>query len=420
MSFFKATLQSTRQGKMYIAPKFIVAANDDLMIRGGAFYAIWNDAKKLWSTNEMDVADIVDKELWKLYNESKDSIDSPIEVRDMHDFISGSWTQYKKYIYQCPDNYEPLDMKLTFADQETSIKDYVTKKLPYSLSQAPCPAWDELVSTLYDPSEKRKIEWSIGSIISGDSKSIQKFAVLYGQAGTGKSTILNIIQKLFQGYYCVFDAKSLANSSNQFSMEVFKYNPLVAIQHDGDLSHIEDNTKLNSIISHEEMIINEKRKSLYTIRLHSFLFMATNKPVKITDGKSGLIRRLIDINPSGRLIEPSRYNELIDQIEFEIGAIANHCLEVYTACGKHYYDHYRSDSMQYKTNVFYNFVDDSYFVFKDQDGTSLKQAYARYKDYCQKSSLSHIMPMHAFREEHKNYFKEFKSRTMVDGETYRS
>lgn len=420
MSFFKATLQSTRQGKMYIAPKFIVAANNDLMVRGGAFYAIWNEDKKLWSTDEMDVADIVDKELWKLYEESKDSIDGSIEVKEMHDFLSGSWTQYKKYISQCPDNYVPLDMTLTFSNQETSIEDYVTKKLPYSLSKYDCPSWNELVSTLYDPSEKRKIEWSIGSIISGDSKTIQKFVVLYGQAGTGKSTILNIIQKLFQGYYCVFDAKSLANSSNQFSMEVFKYNPLVAIQHDGDLSHIEDNTKLNSIISHEEMIINEKRKSLYTIRLHSFLFMATNKPVKITDGKSGLIRRLIDINPSGRLVSPNRYNELMDQIDFEIGAIANHCLEVYTTCGKHYYDHYRSDSMQYKTNVFYNFVDDSYFIFKEQDGTTLKQAYSRYKDYCQKSSLTHVMPMHAFREELKNYFKEFKSRAMIDGESYRS
>ena len=51
--------------------------------------------------------------------------------------------------------------------------------------------------------ELAKLEWAIGSIIHGDSKKIQKFIVLYGSAGTGKSTMLNIIQMLFEGYYSV-------------------------------------------------------------------------------------------------------------------------------------------------------------------------------------------------------------------------
>ena len=89
--------------------------------------------------------------------------------------------------------------------------------------------------------------------------------VLYGSAGTGKSTILNIIQKLFEGYYSVFDAKALGSSNNVFALEAFKSNPLVAIQHDGDLSRIEDNTRLNSLVSHEHMTINEKFKSYQTL-----------------------------------------------------------------------------------------------------------------------------------------------------------
>ena len=65
--------------------------------------------------------------------------------------------------------------------------------------------WDKLVSTLYSDEERTKIEWAIGSIVCGESKKIQKFMVLYGAAGTGKSTILNVIQELFKGYYSVFD-----------------------------------------------------------------------------------------------------------------------------------------------------------------------------------------------------------------------
>jgi phage/plasmid-associated DNA primase len=76
----------------------------------------------------------------------------------------------------------------------------------------------------------------------------------------------------------------------------------VAIQHDGDLSKIEDNTKLNSIIAHEDMMMNEKYKPSYTSRVNAFLLMGTNQPVKISDAKSGIIRRLIDVHPTGAKI----------------------------------------------------------------------------------------------------------------------
>jgi len=58
----------------------------------------------------------------------------------------------------------------------------------------------------------------------------------------------------------------------------------------------------------------------------SFLWMGTNSPVKITNAKSGLMRRMIDIYPSGNKIPLARYNRLITQVKFELGAIAHHCL----------------------------------------------------------------------------------------------
>ena len=76
-------------------------------------------------------------------------------------------------------------------------------------------------------------------------------------------------------------------------------------------------------------------------RINSFLFMGTNKPVKITDAKSGIIRRLIDVKPSGNRIPNKRYNSLMQQIDFELGAIAHHCLEVYRKMGKNYYSGYK-------------------------------------------------------------------------------
>ena len=420
MDFFRVNWRSTKRGTIEVYPSFIVGDSKDFMVRGRDFYAVWDEEKGLWSKSEFDLVRIVDKALFDYADDLKNKTDDRICVLSLSDFSSRSWTSYKAFLSHHPDCYHDLDGKLSFANSEVKKEDYVSKRLPYALSDGECNAWDELISTLYANKERMKIEWAIGSIIAGEGKDIQKFLVFYGDAGTGKSTVLNIIQKLFEGYYAIFDAKALATYNNQFSTEAFKNNPLIAIQHDGDLSKIEDNSKLNSIVAHEEMMINEKHKSLYSIKMNAFLFMATNKPVKITDAKSGLIRRLIDVNPTGEKIPQDRYRILMHNIDFELGAIANHCLQVYKTLGKTYYDGYRSSEMQYKTDVFFNFVDANYFELSNEEGISLRQAYAMYKDYCEETSLKHLMPMYLFREELKNYYSEFYNDIRVGSKHVRS
>lgn len=390
------------------------------MVRGKSFYAIWDDSKGLWSTDEYDVARLVDADLNSHVEEKEWHYQGPVTANYMSNFDSQSWTKFKKYINSLSDNSVQLDNKIIFSDQEVTKSDYASKKLPYSLSDKFPKAWDELIGVLYDEQERRKLEWAIGAIFAGDSKYIQKFIVLYGEAGSGKSTILNIIQRLFEGYYAMFEAKALASASNAFSTEAFKENPLVAIQHDGDLSKIEDNTKLNSIVSHEEMIVNEKYKAGYISRFNCFLFMATNRPVKITDSRSGLIRRLIDVVPSGRRLAPITYQNLMSQIDFELGAIANHCLKVYRELGKNYYNGYLPTDMMLRTDVFYNFVESSYYSFREDDGVGLKRAYDMYRTYCTEANVQYLMPRHIFRDELKSYFRQFLPMTRVDGKQVRS
>jgi len=278
-----------------IYPDFKACRSKDLMIRGRSFYAIWDDEKQMWSTDEYDVQRLVDQDLDEKKRECEAYHDGEIEVKRMMSFSSNMWKNYRNFIRELSDNSHQLDSNLTFSNTEVKKNDYVSRRLPYPLEEGPIAAYDELIGTLYDPEERAKLEWAVGAIIAGDAKNIQKFIVLYGDAGSGKSTFLNIVQKLFEGYYTTFEAKALTSASNGFSTEVFRENPLVAIQHDGDLSKIEDNTKLNSIVSHEEMTMNEKYKPSYMARSNAFLLMGTNKPVKITDAKSGIIRRLIDV-----------------------------------------------------------------------------------------------------------------------------
>ena len=330
IDFLMISTRSTKRGVIEIYPKFIIKKSSDLMIRGGDFYAIWLEDRGLWSTDEQDALQLIDRELDKYAEENRKNFDSSIKVLHMWDSESGMIDSWHKYCQkQMRDSFHMLDEKLIFSNTPTNKKDYASKRLNYPLEEGATDAWNKLMSTIYSEEERTKIEWAIGSIVCGESKKLQKFMVLYGAAGTGKSTVLNIVQQLFEGYYSVFDAKALGSSSNSFALEAFKTNPLVAIQHDGDLSRIEDNTRLNSLVSHELMTVNEKFKSTYANRFKCFLFMGTNKPVKITDAKSGLIRRLIDVSPSGNKLSPKEYKAVTKQIEFELGAIAYHCQEVY-------------------------------------------------------------------------------------------
>lgn len=422
MDFFKISTQRTKNNIVEVFPEFSVQKSSDIMIRGGRFYAIWDSERNSWLTDEYEVQRLIDGALYDAKRELEIRLgsDTDIVVKAIGNFSNGHWIKFKNYTKSLQDNYTPLDSRLTFSNTETKKTDYTSKRLSYPLENGSITAYEELISTLYDPSERSKLEWAIGAIISGDSKKIQKFIVLYGEPGGGKSTFLNIIQKLFDGYYATFDAKALTTSGNNFSTEMFKDNPLVSIQHDGDLSRIEDNTILNSIVSHEEMTMNEKYKSSYTAASQSMLFIGTNKPVKISDGKSGVIRRLIDVRTSGRKLSPKRYHILTSQIDFELGAIAYHCLKVYEKMGKNYYSGYRPLDMILQTDVFYNFVEANYFTFKSEDGISLVQAYELFKTFCSETGLEFKIPRHKFREELKNYFSKFDEITRVKNVQVRS
>ena len=424
LSFVKISTRFPKQGTVEIYPKFIIGsqAYEDLMIRGGGFYAVWCEDEGLWSTDEQDVISRVDQMLSDAVEEVKAQYPGHIlRVAYMWDGDSGSIDRWHKYTdHQLKDHYTMLDESLIFANTKITKKDYASKKLSYPLTEGPCSAWDKLIGTLYSEEERHKIEWAIGSIVTGDSKRIQKFMVLYGAAGTGKSTILNVIQQLFEGYYCVFDAKALGSSSNSFALEPFNGNPLVAIQHDGDLSRIEDNTRLNSLVAHEMMTVNEKFKSTYATRFKAFLFMGTNKPVKITDAKSGLMRRLIDVSPSGNKLPLSEYKDIVKHVSFELGQIANHCKEVYLA-DPGAYDDYVPLGMMQASNDFYNYVISEFHNFKKEDGTTLQAAWEKYNKYCDAANVPYKMSRRQFGEELKNYFQEFYNRiTSDDGTRVRS
>ena len=417
MDFCNVKVKTLKNGTLEVYPAFRIMASRDLLVRGGKFYAIWNEEAGTWSTDILDVQRIIDKEIYQKRDETK--VENPVSIKTLGEFDSLKWTEFITYLNKMPDSIEMLNQKIMFADSPSRKEDYSSTRLKYSLNDGSIDNYLELVSILYEDKEREKFEWAIGSILAGDSVDIQKFEVFFGPPGCGKGTVLQIIDMLFEDYISYIDIGALANKSDLFSTEQFAKGPLVAIQTDGDLSRIEDNTKINAITSHEVITVNEKHKNKYTIKCNAFLFMATNKPVMITDAYSGIARRLIDIRPTGNKVPAKKYHELMDAIRFEIGAIAKHCLDVYKTLGKYYYEDYVPIDMMFRTDYFFNFVEDSYNTFSSNYFVTLKQAYEMYIQFCNESALTHRMPKFKFRDELKNYFEDYKDQLVVGNTHYR-
>lgn len=394
-----------------IEAEFDSKPSKDLMIKGSGFYAIWDEEAGLWKTDIYSAVRLIDKDLREYYERVKDS--SPFNVQYLVTTSNGALDRFVKYCTkQCADNFVPLNNKVMFADSEIKKTDYASFRLPYALAKNPTPYWDELMDVLYSD-ERLKLEWLIGAVASGETSKIQKFFALYGAPGSGKSTVLDIIANMFDGYYTIFSAESLGSSNQVHCLEVFRNFPILAIEHDADLSRIEKNTTLNSLISHEYLPVNEKFRTTYYAQFNAIPIIGTNNPIKITDAKSGLIRRLVDIHPTGEKLSMARYREVINNIKFEYGAIAYKCLEIYKN-NPHLYDNYIPTLMMGETNDTFNFFEEKWHDLKDTNRISLSYLWEEYKKYCVDANVPYPLTKKKFKVEAKEYFEEFYEKMRID------
>ena len=117
----------------------------------------------------------------------------------------------------------------------------------------------------------------------------------------------------------------------------------------------------------------------------------------------------------------SEYVQLVKNIDFELGAIADYCIQKYKKMGPNYYQKYQPQEMMFETNTLYNFVFDNSLVFENSEYFQLRQLYDMYKVYCEDSGEQYPLKKRVFRADMKTYFDEFHDITRVeDGKQLRS
>lgn len=392
-----------------IEPEFIVDDNvQDILVKTGTFCAVWIESDNRWSRKLQDARSEVDNFITK---EAERTSRQPMLCRNIS---SGINKRLEEYIEALDNFHGDLDCKIRYLDTPNLREDYCTKRLPYTFSEGDISAWDQIVSTLYNPDERHKIEWGIGAVASGASsrRDFQKMFVLKGAPGTGKSTILNIVDGMFHEYVGTFSAKDLTDRNNSFASDALAGNPLVAINQDGDLSKASEESLLNSIVSHDEIVVNPKYGHKYTTTSHACLWLATNSEIKYNSINSGTVRRILDIHPSGNLLEKDEYMELTERVKHEYGAIAYHCAQVYNKCPNYYSRYISQDSVRVHCDT-HDFILENieYIRMHESSAVKIKDFYNMYKAYCEECNMA-AKKRPLFVEEMCNYFKEHTNQTL--------
>ena len=411
---FLSITRTFRNGRYYYRPVFTVKSSiKDLMTRGNEFYAFYDESTGFWSTERPKLYEEIDAQVWNYARNDKGFLDDKehgsvvVEITDSSNTLS---IEFDRFCKSMGSHWKPLNQKMIFSNTEVKRTDYATKALDYPLQECPTPYYEALTDVLYLPDERQKWEWAVGCMIAGDQRKIQKMFAFYGEPGTGKSTIIGriIADQIMGGYEMGYATKFEANllcGGNDFGTDFLENDSVLVYDDDAEMGMITVRSTLNKIISHEPIRVNAKFKKPFITTPNCIMFVGSNDPIQLSPN-SGMKRRLIDIRPTGNLVDHNTYDECMEHIQFEKSGIAWRCLQTYKHLGKGYYDHYIAEDMMARTSPFHNFVIEN--VMELKDGTSLAKAYDLYLAYAQMCKFKNELVRYKFRDTLKLYFDKYE------------
>ena len=393
-----------------VSPDFIFGDTKDLVVKGSKFYAYWNGS--YWDTQQKNLFYDIDSLLWRNAKELEDGKPGlRIDVKEIRRASVGKFRLFQDFCKACESGDVSFNQKILFADHKMMRRDYATTQLNYTPTEGDAPAFTELVGTLYMPQELDKILWFMGALFTNNMYKIEKFMYLYGSKGSGKGTVLKIFRMLFQDYCASIDLK-LLTSNDQFATGQVQEVPLL-IDEDTDISHIQNDTPLLKLTSHEIIQVNKKFKEPYSVTFTGLLITASNQRYKVRNVDSGITRRAVVVNPSGQKVSHTKYNQLMAQIKFELPYIAQMAINRFEELGFDYFDEYFDVEMAEQTDHIFDFIRSNAIYM--QDGISLRQISELYREYLEDMGWKTDGYKAVIKREALRYFDTMVKDSVMDG-----
>lgn len=406
-------VQGSRSPITLLYPEFLYSGVKDLVCKGGSLYAFWDGTK--WSDNLDNLIAYIDSTTYKRFKELKDLYpDRRVKARYMNRDSSGVMKRWSEYTRRMPESRQAFNTSIIFSDHDLKREDYATNQLPYYPKDIPTPNFDRLMQVLYNPSEYDKIMWFFGAVLTNSMKDIHKFMFLYGAKGTGKGTILKIIEKVFKGYYSNIDLR-LLTSSSEFNTSQVKEIPIL-IDYDTNLSDIKNDLDLLKLTGHETVHVNKKYSKPYDVVFNGLVVAASNQRYKVRNVDAGIVRRAITIEPSNNRVSINEYKKLMKGIDFELAGIAHKAMIKFKEMGVGYYEDYQDNNMLEATDIFYGFVKENYKTMGEE--VTLSRASELYKSYLEDLGFQTTGYKQKVKNELSRYYKEYHNQTRIGGVKY--
>ena len=385
-------------------PDFKYAGAKDIVVKGGDFYAYWNG--ETWITDIDSLIKAIDQDSWERFNELR-ALDPNlrINVKQMDFASSGIMAKFQQYCQLRKPSDIQFNKKILFSNYTPKKTDYSTYQLSYTPTEMETPAFDELMSVLYADEELEKILWALGALLCGKMNKIEKFLYLYGAKGTGKGTAINIIKKMFEQYWGPIDLRTLTGSS-EFATSAVTEVPML-IDADSDISRIRNEQNLLKLTSHEELMRNVKFKSPYPVVFDGLLITASNERYTVKNKDSGITRRAIVVNPTGKTVPYDIYQRLYKQIDYEIPGIAYRAMQVFKKRGASYYENLVDTEMVEYSDKVFAFIRESSFNYIGKEYVKLADVVPAYQRYLTDMGWDNKGAKRELKNELHKYFETY-------------
>lgn len=161
-----------------------------------------------------------------------------------------------------------------------------------------CPRWEKFINEVCSSNDDRCNLQRLFGLSLTYNRKFNVFFVLYGVAGTGKSTCLSVLEKLNSGAICSVALSDFGGRFNAFPLTENRLNLVADMPSvwDTDLKAFEREAVLKSLTGGEIYSVEKKGKDAVTRRLVALSVFGSNTVPRFDD-RSGAIRQRLRLLP---------------------------------------------------------------------------------------------------------------------------
>ena len=214
-----------------------------------------------------------------------------------------------------------------------SPDDFVISQLPFVYdASATCPAYEEFLLRTFNAGDPADLERSVNLFEEFISHTLfecleyQKFLVLKGDTGTGKSTAIRIVRMLHSPH--AVSAVGVQDFGNERFRAAMVGKLLNIASEVAATSHVADDF-LKSVTAGDEVQIRYLYCEPETVRLSARLILACNEMFRTRDHSGAIERRMLILSCPNKVPDAEQDPWLINRIRMEMPGIFNRMVKAW-------------------------------------------------------------------------------------------